>query len=111
MEVSGPITLDDQDLMIDAALQGCGLAYVAQGRAQRHIASGALLQCLNEWCSDEDLFLYYPSRRYVSAGLRADRATQSLTKQTPRVYWSHYESQHLHPTEPEVARNGARWRR
>jgi len=71
VEVSGPITLDDQDLMIDAALQGCGLAYVARGRAQRHIVSGALVQCLDEWCVDEDLFLYYPSRRYVSAGLRA----------------------------------------
>lgn len=71
VEVSGPITLDDPDLMIDAALQGCGLAYVAEGRARRHIASGALRQCLNDWCVAEDLFLYYPSRRHVSAGLRA----------------------------------------
>ena len=72
VEVSGSITLDDQELMIDAALQGCGLAYVWEGRVRRHIDSGALIQCLDEWCVvDEDLFLYYPSRRYVSAGLRA----------------------------------------
>ena len=72
VEVDGPVTLDDQELMIDAALQGCGLAYVWEGRVREHIASGRLVQCLDEWCVvDENLFLYYPSRRYVSAGLRA----------------------------------------
>jgi DNA-binding transcriptional LysR family regulator len=72
VEVAGPITLDDQELMIDAALQGCGLAYVWEGRVRGHIAAGTLVQCLDDWCAvDENLFLYYPSRRYVSAGLRA----------------------------------------
>ena len=72
VEVNGPITLDDRELMIDAALQGCGLAYAWEGRVQQHIAAGRLIQCLDEWCAvDENLFLYYPSRRYVSAGLRA----------------------------------------
>jgi DNA-binding transcriptional LysR family regulator len=72
VEVNGPITLDDRELMIDAAVQGCGLAYVWEGRARPHIAAGRLIQCLDDWCAvDENLFLYYPSRRYVSAGLRA----------------------------------------
>jgi DNA-binding transcriptional LysR family regulator len=72
VEVAGPITLDDQELMIDAALEGCGLAYVWEGRVRGHIAAGTLVQCLDDWCAvDENLFLYYPSRRYVSAGLRA----------------------------------------
>ena len=72
VEVEGPITLDEQELMIEAALQGCGLAYVWEGRVRQHIAAGRLVQCLDEWCAvDENLFLYYPSRRYVSAGLRA----------------------------------------
>jgi DNA-binding transcriptional LysR family regulator len=72
VEVAGPITLDYQELMIDAALQGCGLAYVWEGRVRGHIAAGTLVQCLDDWCAvDENLFLYYPSRRYVSAGLRA----------------------------------------
>jgi DNA-binding transcriptional LysR family regulator len=54
------------------ALQGCGLAYVWEGRVRGHIAAGTLVQCLDDWCVvDENLFLYYPSRRYVSAGLRA----------------------------------------
>lgn len=72
VEVSGSITLDDQELMVEAALQGCGLAYVWDNRIMHHLASGALIRCLDDWCvPDDGLFLYYPSRRYVSAGLRA----------------------------------------
>ncbi len=72
VEVHGPVTLDDQYLMVEAALQGCGLAYVWENWAQRHLDNGMLIRCLDDWCAPEDgLFLYYPSRRYVSAGLRA----------------------------------------
>ncbi|WP_266170611.1 LysR family transcriptional regulator [Dyella subtropica] len=72
VEVNGSITLDEHELMIEAALQGCGLAYVWDYRVTKHLASGALIRCLDDWCAyEDDLFLYYPSRRYVSAGLRA----------------------------------------
>jgi len=72
VEVNGPVTLDDQELMVEAALQGCGLAYVWDNRVMRHLASGALIRCLDDWCAPDDgLFIYYPSRRYLSAGLRA----------------------------------------
>lgn len=72
VEVNGPITLDDQELMVEAVLQGCGLAYVWDTRVMHHLASGALIRCLDDWCPPDDgLCLYYPSRRYLSAGLRA----------------------------------------
>ncbi len=72
VEVAGPVTLDDQELMVEAALQGCGLAYVWDDRVAAHLASGALVRCLDDWCAfDDGLHLYYPSRRYLSAGLRA----------------------------------------
>lgn len=72
VEVDGPVTLDSQPLMVEAALQGCGLAYVWDDHVRAHLASGALLRCLDDWCPvEEELFLYHPSRRYVSAGLRA----------------------------------------
>jgi len=72
VEVDGPVTLDDQELMVEAALQGCGLAYVWDDRVLTYLASGALIRCLDDWCAfDDGLHLYYPSRRYVSAGLRA----------------------------------------
>jgi DNA-binding transcriptional LysR family regulator len=72
VEVDGPITIDDQELIVEAALQGCGLAYVWDNRVLAHLASGALIRCLDDWCAfDDGLCLYYPSRRYLSAGLRA----------------------------------------
>jgi DNA-binding transcriptional LysR family regulator len=69
---SGPIALDDHELMVHAALSGVALAYVWENRAQRDILDGRLVRCLDEWCPPEDWFhLYYPSRRHMSAGLRA----------------------------------------
>lgn len=70
--VNGPMITDGQELMVEAALQGCGLAYVWDHRVRDEIASGRLIRCLDDWCGvDDNLFIYYPSRRYVSAGLRA----------------------------------------
>ncbi len=72
VQVDGPITLDDQELMVEAALQGCGLAYVWDNRVMQHLKNGTLIRCLDDWSSpDNGLFLYYPSRRHLSAGLRA----------------------------------------
>ena len=69
---TGPIALDDHDLMVEAALAGVALAFVWEGRAERYIEAGRLVRCLDEWCQHEDwLHLYYPSRRNMSAGLRA----------------------------------------
>src|SRR5262249_21040998 len=67
---TGPLSLDDHELMVEAALSGAALAYVWQDRARAHIESGRLVQCLAGWCPPEDwLYLYYPTRKYLSAGL------------------------------------------
>ena len=69
---AGPLSLDDHDLMVEAALSGAALAYVWEGRARSHIETGRLVQCLAGWSPLEDwLHLYYPTRKYTSAGLRA----------------------------------------
>lgn len=68
----GPLSLDDHELMAQAALSGVALAYVWQNRVEPHIARGELIQVLDDWCQPEDfLYLYYPSRRNMSAGFRA----------------------------------------
>lgn len=70
--VDGPVTLDDQDLMIETALSGAGLAFVFADRAAPYIADGRLIRCLSDWCpSIGGLFLYYPDRTFMPAGLRA----------------------------------------
>jgi DNA-binding transcriptional LysR family regulator len=64
--------LDELDLVIQAALDGAGLAWVAEDRITDHLASGALVRVLEDWCPPfPGLFLYYPSRRQQPAALSA----------------------------------------
>jgi Transcriptional regulator len=71
-EPTGPLSLDDHELMVEAARAGLALAYVWEERARPYIATGELIECLASWCAPEDwLYLYYPTRKYISAGLRA----------------------------------------
>jgi DNA-binding transcriptional LysR family regulator len=72
VEVDGPLTLDSQELMAAAAARGLGLAYIWEDRAAPYLRNGQLKICLEDWCAvNADLFLYFPSRKHQSAGLRA----------------------------------------
>ena len=69
---TGPFASDNHELIVQAAVGGVGLGYVWENRAEREIADGRLVRCLDAWCAPEDwLYLYYPTRKWVSAGLRA----------------------------------------
>jgi DNA-binding transcriptional LysR family regulator len=71
-EPTGPLSLDDHELMVEAAKSGGALAYVWEHRARPYLASGQLIECLASWCAPGNwLYLYYPTRKYLSAGLRA----------------------------------------
>ena len=72
VEVDGPLTLGDQELMLGAAIDGAGLAIVLERHARPHLRAGRLKRVLADWCPPfPGYFLYYPSRRQVPAGLRA----------------------------------------
>jgi DNA-binding transcriptional LysR family regulator len=72
IEVTGPLVVDDSALMLKAALDGLGLAFVFESLVADHIASGRLLRVLEDWCPVQPrFFLYYPGRRQVPAPLRA----------------------------------------
>lgn len=82
-EPTGPLALHDHELMIEAALSGVALAYVWEDRARPYIESKRLIGCLADWIVPEDwLYLYYPTKKYISAGLRAviDALRSSSTK-------------------------------
>jgi len=69
---TGPLALDDHELMVAAAIGGAGLAYVWADRAAAAITGGKLVPCLEDWHAPATwLYLYYPNRRHLSAGLRA----------------------------------------
>ena len=70
--VNGPLVVDDVELMIRAAIDGVGLAFMSDDRAAPHLASGALVRVLEDWCPPfPGFFLYYPSRRQQPAALSA----------------------------------------
>ena len=72
IDVGGPLTINDQDLMLDAALDGAGLAFVFEAQATELIARRKLVRVLADWCpAYPGFFLYYPSRRQLPAALRA----------------------------------------
>jgi DNA-binding transcriptional LysR family regulator len=72
IDVEGPLTLNDQDLMLNAASDGTGLAYVFEAQAQALIVKRKLVRVLADWCpAYPGFFLYYPSRRQLPAALRA----------------------------------------
>ena len=57
--------------MLDAALAGCGLAYVPEDDASRYLAAGRLVRVLEDWCpSYPGYYLYYPNRRDPTPALR-----------------------------------------
>jgi DNA-binding transcriptional LysR family regulator len=55
-------------LMLNAALEGFGLAYLTEQQVKPHLESGALVRVLGTWCPPfPGYHLYYPSRRQPSA--------------------------------------------
>src|SRR5437868_15419140 len=77
MDVEGPLTLNDQDLMVDAALDGAGLAFVFEAQVEELIAKRRLVRVLADWCpAYPGFFLYYPSRRQLPAALRDRKSTR-----------------------------------
>ncbi len=75
MDVTGPLTVrigSTTDLKVDAALAGVGVIHLFDAWLQPHLDSGALVPVLQDWWRPfTGPFLYYPSRRYMPAPLRA----------------------------------------
>lgn len=70
--VNGPLITNDVGLLTRAALDGVGLAFMSDEQAAPHLASGALVRVLEDWCPPfPGFFLYYPSRRQHPAALAA----------------------------------------
>ena len=70
--VDGPVTVNDPTLMLEAALDGVGLAYALEPTVLRHIEEGRLIRVLAECCPPfPGFYLYHPSRKHVPSALRA----------------------------------------
>jgi DNA-binding transcriptional LysR family regulator len=70
--VDGPLVVDDVQLLIRAAIDGVGLAFLMEQHAAPYLADGRLIRVLEDWCEPfAGYFLYYPSRRQQPAALSA----------------------------------------
>jgi DNA-binding transcriptional LysR family regulator len=72
IDVPGAMTLNHTMLMIEAAADGLGIAYVPETAARPWLEAGRLIALLEDWSPPVGgLRLYYSSHRHVPAPLRA----------------------------------------
>lgn len=72
LEVNGRLVVGELDVALLAALDGAGLAFIFEELAEPHIAAGALVRALEDWCPSFPGFqLYYPRQRRMPPALRA----------------------------------------
>jgi DNA-binding transcriptional LysR family regulator len=70
--VEGHIVTNDGAVLVDAAVDGLGLAYVFENMVSKRVAEKRLVRVLDRYCPlVPGYFLYYPSRAHVPPKLRA----------------------------------------
>ena len=64
VRVEGPLAFNAITLILEAALDGFGLAFLSRDMVEEHVAAGRLVSVLDDWCPRfPGYHLYYPSRR------------------------------------------------
>ena len=64
VRIDGPLAFNAIDLILKAALDGFGLAFLSRDKVEEHVAQGRLVSVLDDWCPRfPGYHLYYPSRR------------------------------------------------
>ena len=70
VRVEGQLTINTTIPMVDAALNGYGIAYVPEDLVSHHVAGGRLRLLLDDWSLPfPGYHLYYPSRRQLSPAM------------------------------------------
>lgn len=90
IDVPGALSLNDNPLMVDAAVQGLGIAFVPEPLAAPFLEEGRLIAVLEDWTPAEPgQCLYYSSHRLVPPPLRAFidvlREVDRRERTSPRV--------------------------
>jgi DNA-binding transcriptional LysR family regulator len=70
VRVRGQLVFNGAYQMLNAALDGCGLAFLTEDMTGPHIRAGRLVSVMEDWCPHfPGLHAYYPSRRQNSRAL------------------------------------------
>lgn len=71
VRVEGPLAYNTSRPMVDAALNGHGLAFIPEDLARPHLEAGTLVQALDDWTpAFEGYHIYYPDRRRTLPAFR-----------------------------------------
>lgn len=72
VDPKGNAVFNDDDSMLQAALQGVGLVKHLDLRVRQHLSDGSLVRVLAPWCPPfPGFYLYVPSRAQMPAKIRA----------------------------------------
>lgn len=71
IELSPRATLNDPEMLCNAAMAGLGIAHVPMPHALRHLQSGALIRVLPEWYTEAGVIsLYFAAKKLMPAKTR-----------------------------------------
>lgn len=71
IDVDGPLTMDNINMMIEAALAGVGIAWTPLAQVEEHLKAGRLVHLLPDWGPVyPGVCLYYPANRHPPLALR-----------------------------------------
>jgi DNA-binding transcriptional LysR family regulator len=71
IDVPGPLSANETETSVQAAIDGVGLAYCLERRVSQELEAGKLEIVLAQWAAvGPAFFVYFPSRRQVPPGLR-----------------------------------------
>lgn len=71
VRVEGPLTFNTIELILNAALDGHGIAYLPLDQVQHHLNDGTLMRVLGRFTPGlPGYHLYYPHRRYASSAFK-----------------------------------------
>ncbi|WP_029147239.1 LysR family transcriptional regulator [Methylophilus sp. 5] len=72
IELTARVTLNDPEMLCNAAIAGLGVAHVPMPHALRHLQSGALVRVLPEWYTEAGVIsLYFAAKKLMPAKTRA----------------------------------------
>ncbi len=70
--LNGPLILDDNHLLLQAALDGAGLVSLLEPSVADYLQKGTLTEVLPDWAQQfPGMYIYYPNRRNMRPALRA----------------------------------------
>jgi DNA-binding transcriptional LysR family regulator len=70
VRVRGQTVFNTGPHVVNAAVSGCGLAFVTEDLAREYLRDGRLVSVMQDWCPTfPGLHAFYPSRRHSSRAL------------------------------------------